>query len=228
MRKLFASALTLAVLAPAGASAQVELTGNAGFMSEDFYRGILQNSSAANGGLDLASGMFSAGTWAADVGDGSEIDLYAGVGFPLGESASLYLGGTGYFYTGDFDTMYLEGNVGLAFGPFAIDAALGTHDEDPLDDTKYFYLALTAAAPNGLYATVGSTAGGYAEFGDTFGDIFDNDLAAQYLEAGYGFSAAELDFSIFGLWQNSVAALAATDNVALAFTVSKGFTIPTS
>jgi len=228
MRKLFSSALALAVLAPTAASAQVELTGNAGFMSEYFYRGILQNTSAANGGLDLASGMFSAGTWAADVGDGSEIDLYAGVGIPLGESASLYLGGTGYFYTGDFDTMYLEGNVGLSFGPLTVDAALGTHDEDPADDTKYFYLAVTAEAPNGLFATVGSTAGGYAEFGDTFGDIFDNDLAAQYLEAGYGFSAAELDFSISGLWQNSVAALDTTDNVALVFTVSKGFTIPTS
>jgi uncharacterized protein (TIGR02001 family) len=228
MRKLISSALTVALLAPSIVSAQAELTANAGFMSEYFYRGILQNTSAANGGLDLAAGNFSAGTWAADVGDGAEVDLYAGVGIPLGESGSLYVGGTGYFYTGDFDTMYLEGNLGLAFGPISVDAALGVHDEDPADDTKYFYLAVTATAPNGLFATVGTTAGGYAEFGDTFGDAFDNDLAAQYLEAGYGFSAAELDFTISGLWQNSVAALDVTDNVALVFTLSKGFTIPIS
>jgi len=233
MRKLVTSALVAALLAPLSVSAQVELTGNAGFLSDYYYRGILQSSSTANGGLDVASGMFSAGTWAADVSDGgngggAEIDVYAGVGIPLGESASLYLGGTGYFYTGDFDTMYLEGNVGLGFGPISVDGALGLHDEDPLDDTKYFFLAVTAEAPNGLFATVGSIAGGYAEWGDVFGDIFDNDLAAQYLEAGYGFSAAELDFTISGLWQNSVAALDTTDNVALVFTVSKGFTIPTS
>jgi hypothetical protein len=172
--------------------------------------------------------MFSAGTWAADVGDGSEIDLYASVGIPLGESATLSVGGTGYFYTGDFDTMYLEGNVGLGYGPISIDGALGVHDEDPDDDTKYFYLAVTAEAPNGLYATVGSTAGGYAEWGDVFSDIFDNDLAAQYLEAGYNFTVVELDFTISGLWQNSVAALDTTDNVALVFAVSKTFTIPTS
>jgi uncharacterized protein (TIGR02001 family) len=226
MRKLVTPALFAALLGPLGVSAQAEVTANAGFMSEYFYRGILQNTSAANGGFDVAAGSFSAGTWAADVGDGSEIDLYAAVGIPLGEAASLYVGGTGYFYTGDFDTRYLEGNLGLSFGPLSVDAALGVHDEDP-DDSKYFYLAVTAAAPNGLYATLGSTAGGYAELGDVFGDIFDNDLAAQYLEAGYGFSAAELDFTISGLWQNSVAALDATDNVALVFTVGKTFTIPT-
>jgi uncharacterized protein (TIGR02001 family) len=227
MRKLVTSALFAALLAPLSVSAQAEVTGNAGFMSEYFYRGILQNTSAANGGLDVAAGSFSAGTWAADVGDGSEIDLYAGVGVPLGENGSLYVGGTGYFYTGDFDTMYLEGNLGLAFGPISVDAALGVHDEDPAEDTKYFYLAVTATAPNGLFATLGSTAGGYAEFGDVFGDIFDNDLAAQYLEAGYAFTAAELDFTLSGLWQNSVAALDTTDNVALVFAVNKSFTIPT-
>jgi uncharacterized protein (TIGR02001 family) len=228
MRKLLMSALVAALIAPSSLSAQAEVTANAGFLSEYFYRGILQNTSAANGGLDVAAGAFSAGTWAADVGDGSEVDLYAGIGIPLGESGSVYVGGTGYFYTGDFDTMYLEGNLGLAFGPISVDAALGVHDQDPAEDTKYFFLALTATAPNGLFATLGSTAGGYAELGDVFGDIFDNDLAAQYLEAGYGFSAAELDFTLSGIWQNSAAALDTTDNVALVFAVSKTFTIPTS
>jgi hypothetical protein len=59
-------------------------------------------------------------------------------------------------------------------------------------------------------------------------DAFDKDFGGQYLEAGYGFSAAELDFTIAGLWQNSVAAFDTTDNVALVFSLSKAFVIPTS
>jgi uncharacterized protein (TIGR02001 family) len=227
MRNLVTSALAAALIAPLGVSAQAEVTANAGFMSEYFYRGIFQNTSSANGGLDFASNMFSAGTWAADVGDGAEVDLYAGVTVPLGESASLYLGGTGYFYTGDFDDTYLEGNVGVGFGAISIDGAYGSYRTDP-DATDYAFLGVSAEAPNGLFATVGSLAFDMGALGGPLENLFDNELAAQYLEAGYGFAAAELDFTISGLWQNSVAAFDATDNVALVFTVSKSFVIPTT
>lgn len=230
MRKLVTFALVAAALTPLGVSAQAELTANAGYMSEYFYRGILQNSSAANGGLDLAVGAFSAGTWAADVGDGAEVDLYAGVAIPLGESASLSLGGTGYFYTGDFDNTYLEGNVGIGFGPLSIDGAYGSYRTEP-EATEYAFLSITAEAPNGLYLSVGALAFDLGPVGGPLENLFDNDLAAQYLEAGYGFTAAELDFTIGGVWQNAVATLQpapATDNVALVFSVSKTFTIPTT
>lgn len=234
MRKLVWSALFAALLAPLGLSAQteVEVTGNAGFMSEYFYRGIFQNTSSANGGLDLAAGAFSAGTWAADVGDGAEVDLYAGVAIPLGEAASLYLGGTGYFYTHDFDNTYLEGNIGFAFGPISIDGAYGSYRTEP-DATSYAFLSVTAEAPNGLFATLGSLSFDAGTLGGPLENLFDNDLASQYLEAGYGFSAADLDFTISGLWQNTVAAslnpdTADWDNLALVFTVGKTFVIPTS
>jgi uncharacterized protein (TIGR02001 family) len=231
MRKLIASALAVALLAPVGADAQVELTANAGYMSQYYYRGIPQKTSSANGGFDLASGVFSAGTWAADVGDGSEVDLYASVGIPLGEVASLSVGGTGYFYTGDFDNTYLEANVGVGFGPVSVDAAFGTYDDG--NDTKYVYLGMTAEAPYGLFATVGTIAFNSA-FGDAFSDAFDRDLAAMYLEAGYAFSAADLDFTISGLWNNSNASFQydassdPTQELTLIFKVSKTFTIPTS
>jgi uncharacterized protein (TIGR02001 family) len=227
MRKLVMSALAAALLTPLGVSAQAEVTANAGFLNEYFYRGIYQNTSSANGGLDVSANVFSAGTWAADVGDGAEVDLYAGVGIPLGESASLYLGGTGYFYTGDFDNTYLEGNVGLAFGPLSVDGAYGSYRTEP-EATEYAFLSITAEAPYGLFATVGSLAFDLGPAGGPLENLFDNDLAAQYLEAGYGFTAADLDFTISALWQNSVAAFASTDNVALVFTVSKTFVIRTS
>lgn len=232
MRKLVTFALAVALLAPVSASAQAELTGNAGFMSHYFYRGIYQSSSAANGGLDIAAGNFSAGTWAADVSDGAEVDLYAGVSIPLGESASVYVGGTGYFYSHDFDNTYLEGNLGIAFGPIAIDGAYGSYRTDP-DATSYAFLSLSAEAPNGLFATVGALAFDAGTLGGPLENLFDGDLSSQYLEAGYGFSAAELDFTISGLWQNTVGAslnpsFDGEDNLALVFTVSKGFTIPTS
>ena len=227
MRKVFTSALVAALLAPIGVSAQAELTANAGYMSEYFYRGILQNSSTANGGLDVAMGAFSAGTWAADVGDGAELDLYASVGVPLGESVSLTLGGTGYFYTGDFDNTYLEGNLGVGFGPLSIDGAYGSYRTEPLA-TDYAFLGVTAEAPNGLFLTVGSLSFDRGPLGGPLENLFDNDLAAHYLQAGYGFTAVEIDFTIAGLWQNSVAALDATDNVALVFSVGKTFVIPTS
>ena len=223
MKKLIAFALAAAALLPLHAEAQATVTANAGWLSQYYYRGILQKTSSASAGLNLASGNFSAGTWAADVGDGAEVDLFGGVSLPLGESATVSLGGTGYFYTGDFDTRYLEGNLGAAFGPISFAAALGTWDQP--GDPKYFYLGITAAQ-NGLFATVGTIAFN-AEFGDALSDAFDPDLGGQYLQAGYGFSAAEMDFTVSGLWNDSVlnALYEGVDEITLIFGVTKVFTI---
>jgi uncharacterized protein (TIGR02001 family) len=230
MRKLIMSALAVALLAPSGASAQAEFTANAGWLSQYYYRGLLQKTSSANGGFDVAAGNFSAGTWAADVGDGSEVDLYASVGIPLGESASLSIGGTGYFYTGQFDNTYLEGNLGIGFGIISLDAAFGTYDDG--NDTKYTFFAITAEQ-NGFFGTIG-TSGYNAAFGDALSDAFDKDFGGQYLEAGYGFTAADMDFSMSALWNDSNlsgeqnADGDPTHELTLIFGVSKTFTIPTS
>ena len=54
---------------------------NIGFASEYYYRGILQKDSVASAGADYENSGFYIGTWAADVGDGMEIDGYFGYAF---------------------------------------------------------------------------------------------------------------------------------------------------
>ena len=232
-----AVALSL-VAAPSAVSAQTEVSANAGFMSKYYYRGIPQEFSSASAGLDVSAGSFSAGTWAADVNGGSEIDLYAGVGFPLGESASVSIGGTGYFYTDPtFDVTYLEGNLGLGLGPLSVELSGGSHQRDP-DATKYLFLGVTVEHM-GFYVTAGSFSESM-EFGDAFGDLFTLDAAdlpattlagslvhGQYLEGGYGFSAADLDFVVSGVWSDSEIAASPTNTgeLTLLFAVSKTFDI---
>ena len=223
MKKLISFALAAAVLLPLHAEAQATVTANAGWLSQYYYRGILQKTSSASAGLNVASGNFSAGTWAADVGDGSEVDLFGGVSLPLGESATVSLGGTGYFYTGDFDNTYLEGNLGVGLGIVSLAAALGTYDAP--GDPKYFYLGITAAQ-NGFFATAATIAYNTG-FGDALSDAFDKDLGGQYLQAGYGFSAADLDFTVSGLWNDSYLNFLyeGADEMTLIFGVSKTFSI---
>ena len=62
-----------------------ELSANIGYNSQYIFRGIPQKNSSAFGGLDLGAGGFYLGTWAADVGEGLEIDYYGGYGFEVGD-----------------------------------------------------------------------------------------------------------------------------------------------
>jgi uncharacterized protein (TIGR02001 family) len=223
MKKLIALALAGAAILPVGLTAQATVTANVGYMSQYYYRGILQKASSANAGLTVAASGLTAGTWAADVGDGSEVDLFASYAIPVGESATVSLGGTGYFYTGDFDNTYLEGNFGASFGVLSLAGALGTYDVP--GDPKYFYLSVTAAQ-NGLFATA-ATVGWNTGFGDALSDAFDKDLGGQYLQAGYNFSAGDMDFSVSGLWNDSFlnSLYEGVDELTLIFQVSKTFTI---
>ncbi|MGD8601163.1 MAG: hypothetical protein PVF19_07460, partial [Gemmatimonadota bacterium] len=84
-----AAAIVGALVVPAAVSAQAEVTGNAGYVSQYYYRGIPQKNSSASAGLDVAASNFSAGTWAADVGDGSEVDLYAAVDIPVSDMVGV-------------------------------------------------------------------------------------------------------------------------------------------
>ena len=68
-------------------TASAEWSGNIGWASEYHYRGILQKNSSASGGVDYETNGFYVGTWAADVGDGLEVDGYAGYG---GEFSGQY------------------------------------------------------------------------------------------------------------------------------------------
>jgi len=206
MRMMMKGALLIAITAafaePATLDAQeAEVTANGGWVSQYYYRGLFQKASSANAGLDVSSAQFSAGTWAADVGDGAEIDLYAGVGFELTDMVSASVGGTGYFYTGQFDDTYLEVNLGLAFGLISIEWSLGSYRTDP-DATPYTFIGVTAEQ-DGLFATIGTSGYNPDGLGDAIGDAFDKDLGFQYLEAGYAFSAMDMDFVISGIYNDA-------------------------
>lgn len=235
-----AVALAAVLVSPlVGAAQEAEWTANAGFLSQYYYRGLLYNNSSASAGLDVAVSDFSAGTWAADLGEGSEIDLYASYGVDLTDVVSVSLGGTGYFYTGTpgngsakggvgSDNTYLEVNLGVGLGPISIEYSVGQYRTGP-PHPKYNFIGITAEH-EGLFATVGSAAYA-AKLSDALSDVFDRDLGLQYLEAGYGFSAADLDFSISGIWNDSLLSgevddtAAPTHEFTLVFGVGKTFAL---
>jgi uncharacterized protein (TIGR02001 family) len=179
--------IALALLAPLGAHAQeAEVSANAGWVSQYFYRGLLQKTSSASAGLDVGFGALSFGTWLADVGDGTEIDFFGSVGVDIGEG-SLSVGGTAYLYTGEFDDTYLEANLGAGYGPLSVEFSIGQYENFAGPTLDYWFAGVTAEH-EGFYGTVGG---------------FGNDFSGNYGEVGYGFSAADLDFTISGILNDS-------------------------
>ena len=205
------SGLTLLLIT---ATAQADLSANLGYMSEYHFRGILQKVSSVSGGLDYESGGFYVGTWAADVGDGLEVDGYFGYGTEVGD-VSLSIGYTGYFYTGDFDDTYQEINLGAGFGVLSLDVAIGEYDGDfdpvtPGDQDAYTYVALTLEN-NGFYGTVAT---------------FSQDADGEYLELGYGTTIADLDIGIALILANDDLVGGynnGRDDESLVFSIGKSF-----
>jgi len=195
----------LALMLVAG-TAQADFSANLGYASEYHYRGILQKNSSASGGLDYEQDGFYAGTWAADVGDGLEIDGYFGYGADVGD-VSLSAGFTGYYYTGDFDDTYQEINLGAGFGLLSLDVAIGEYDNftGPTQDYTFYSLSIEN---DGFSATLGS-----------FGKDFDGD----YLELGYGTTVSEIDVGVALIFANDD--LVGNDEESLVFTVGKSFDI---
>ena len=208
MKALKPAIIAIALLGSSAAYAG--WSANLGYASEYYFRGIPQKNSSASGGLDYESGGFYAGTWAADVGDGLEVDGYFGYGADVGD-LSLSIGYTGYFYTGDFDTEYQEINLGAGFGLVTLDVAVGQHELDSSSDEDYTYYALTVEK-NGFY---GKLAG------------FTQDWEGEYLELGYGTSVSEIDLGISlvlcdEIESSDLGVLNADDEVVL-FTIGKSF-----
>ena len=175
------SALVLSSAAAVPATSMAEVSANIGWVSEYIYRGIHQDDSSAYAGIDYAAdGGFYLGTWGADVGDGLETDVY--FGFAGGDNFTYKIGYTGYYYTDDFDDTYNEVNLGIGYGIFALDVAIGEWDGfgTPAD---YTFTSITISPEKGPYYKFGS-----------FGDDFDGD----YLELGYTYSMEDkgVDLSI--------------------------------
>ena len=205
MNKVFKSIILLAL----AGTAQADLSANLGYMSEYHFRGILQKVSSTSGGLDYESGGFYVGTWAADVGDGLEVDGYFGYGADVGD-VSLSIGYTGYFYTGDFDDTYLEANFSLGWRWFTLDYARGEWDGFG-DKQDYDFYSLTAEY-NGFYGKVG-----------TFGKDFDG----TYYEGGYGSDLTVNDYHIFDysiyVVHSDSTLLGGDSDTNLVFSLTKGF-----
>ncbi len=195
--------LLVTLLTVTGA-ANADWSANLGFASEYYYRGIFQESTSANGGIDFATGGFYVGTWAADVGDGLEVDGYFGYGFDLGE-VDLTVGFTGYYYTGDFDDTYQELNLGAGFGLMTLDVAIGEYENFDGPTQNYTFYSLTLEK-NGFYGKFGG---------------FAQDFEGEYFEAGYGTTVAEVDLALSVIISNEK--LVGTADEAIVFTLSKSF-----
>jgi len=203
MRTYLQTGVLLGLLTVTGV-AQADWSANLGYASEYHYRGILQKNSSANGGIDYEAGGFYAGTWAADVGDGLEVDLYGGYGADVGE-VSLSVGFTGYYYTGDFDDTYQEINLGAGFGLLSLDVAVGQYDNFTGPTADYTYYALTLEK-DGFY-------GKYAGFAQ--------DFEGEYFEFGYGTTVAEIDLGVSLIFANDD--LVGDAEESIVFTISKSF-----
>lgn len=199
--------ILLGTLVQQTASAE-NLTANLGYNSEYIFRGIPQKTSSAFAGLDWERSGFSLGSWAADVGDGLEIDLYGAYAIEAGDWG-FSVGGTWYTYTGDFDDEYLELNLGASWKFLSFEAAIGKYDSTPRQDYQFY--ALTAGH-NGFYGKVGT---------------FSGDFSGSYYEAGYGGSldAQEtylFDYAIAAIHSDSTL-LGGESDTNLVFTISRDF-----
>ncbi|MBT8078118.1 MAG: TorF family putative porin [Gammaproteobacteria bacterium] len=178
MIKLFQAATSIAILLT-GAPALAEWTANIGWTSEYFYRGVFQKASSASGGIDYQHGGFSAGTWAADVGDGLEVDGFVDYSGSAGDF-SYGIGFTGYYYTSDFDDTYEELNLNVGYRFVTIDYAAGRFRNFSGPDKNYGYYAVSLEH-SGFH---GRLAG------------FSNDFDGRYLEIGYGQQVSNFDVDL--------------------------------
>ena len=187
-------------------TAQADWSANVGFASDYYFRGILQAPSSASGGVDYENGGFYAGTWAADVKDGLEVDGYFGYGGEVGDF-SYGIGFTGYYYTGDFDDTYQEINLSGGFGLATLDVAIGEYENFAGPTADYTYVSLTVEK-DGFY-------GKYA--------TFSQDADGDYFELGYGTTVAEIDLGVTLLFNDKNLSGDGESDEALIFTIGKAF-----
>jgi uncharacterized protein (TIGR02001 family) len=218
-----------AAAAAVPATSMAEVTANAGYVSDYIFRGIFQEDSSAYAGIDYSGGAFYLGAWGADVGTGLETDLY--FGFAGGENFTYKVGYTGYFYTDDFDDTYQEINLGVGFGIFAADLAIGEWDGFGTSQ-DYEFLSVTLSPEKGPYYKIGMWGG---DFEDNV--LFPNTKtptggSGDYFELGYTYSLEDhgVDLSVafiyspdlvVGDWDDGETA----GDSAVVFGIKKNFSI---
>ena len=199
--------VALALGAAQPALAEQEFTANIGMMSDYIFRGVKQNTEAsAFGGLDYGNSGFYVGTWAAEVGDGLEYDLYGGYAGTIGDF-SYGIGYTGYFYTDDFDDTYQELNLSVGYSFITIDYAYGSYDNFDESSLDYDFLSATLEYE-----------GFYVKYG-TWGKDFEGD----YAEAGYGTEVGGFDVGIAAVYSDSDLGANGKSETSMMFTIGKTF-----
>ena len=187
------------------ANAEGTLSANIGVVSEYHFRGVLQEDFVASAGLDYENSGFYAGTWAADVKDGLEVDGYFGYGITRGDFTAS-LGFTGYYYTGDFDDTYEEINLNLGYAGLSFEYSVGNYENFGGPELDYDFTALTYEQ-QGFYGTYG-----------TFGGDSDGD----YFEFGYGMVISGIDFGAALIVADDRLA-GGSDDESLIFSIGKTF-----
>ena len=193
---------TLALLL--SVSTQADWSANAGWASDYHFRGIFQSDSSASAGLDYENGGWYAGTWAADVDDGLEVDGYFGYGGSAGDF-SYGLGFTGYYYTGDFDDTYQEINLSAGYGIVTLDVAIGEYENFDGPTQDYTFVSLT---------------GEYNNFHGTYG-TFSQDADGDYIDIGYGQEVGGFDIGVSLIFASDD--LIGQADESLVFTIGKSF-----
>ena len=183
---------------------QADWSANIGWASDYHFRGIFQSDSSASAGIDYENGGFYAGTWAADVDDGLEVDGYFGYGGDYGDF-SYGVGFTGYYYTGDFDDTYQEINLSAGYGIVTADVAIGEYDNFGGPTLDYTFFSLTAE---------------YQDFYGKFGS-FSQDADGDYFEVGYGKTVSDIDLGVALIFANDD--LIGQNDESLVFTIGKSF-----
>jgi len=212
-KSLLNIALTSLLAASAIASTQASatdiegLSANVGLVSQYIFRGVVQTDTAsASAGVDYERNGFYVGTWAADVQEGLEVDVYGGYGNELDNGLGYSVGFTTYQYTGDFDTSYNEVNLGLSYGIFSLSYNLGEWEVEGAANQDYDFLSATVEH-EGFYATYGS-----------WGDEFDGD----YVEVGYSTSVSGFDVGV-AVISNSKELAGTTSDENLVFSIATSF-----
>ncbi len=185
--KTLVPALVLSAAAAVPATSMAgTATANIGWNSDYIFRGIFQNSSSAYAGIDYTTDKgFYVGNWDADVGKGLENDLY--FGYSAGDKVKWKVGYTGYFYSDDFDDTYNEVNLGLYYGIFSLDVAVGKYDGFG-NKQDYAFTSITIQPQKGPYYKVGG---------------FSQDFSGSYFELGYTTHLKDLDVDLNFAWDHS-------------------------
>ncbi len=194
---LLASLLLAAWPSCASAQENVELSANAGVVSDYRFRGISlsDRDPAVQGGIDVQGEHFFVGTWASSIaetgGADVELDVYAGVNGSLGD-ISWTAAANAYLYPGGEGLNYVEfvATGERSFGPVTvgIEAALAPTQAN-VDEANHYLGASSAMDAGGGWTLIAR--GG---FEDGFYDSkWDGEIGARYTTGPFIASVSYVD-----------------------------------